>query len=125
MFSQVSVCPHGYLFIARTCYGAVGTHPTGMLSCFLVKNGNNEKFSFRSVFCESFTSLYLQNSTCIRGMALHDLKFSCTVASFVVESSVTDREWQENHEPVPTIIGQEKTSTIGDRINSRPLAPCV
>ena len=36
MFSQVFVPnrPHDYSFIARLCYGAVGTHPTGMLSCF-------------------------------------------------------------------------------------------
>ena len=35
MFSQVSVDnrPHGYWFTARPCYGAVGMHPTGMLSC--------------------------------------------------------------------------------------------
>ena len=26
--------PHDYSFTARPCYGAVGTHPTGMLSCF-------------------------------------------------------------------------------------------
>ena len=25
--------PHGYSFTAHPCYGAVGTHPTGMLSC--------------------------------------------------------------------------------------------
>ena len=35
VFSQVSVHnrPYGYSFTARPCYGAVGTHPTGMLSC--------------------------------------------------------------------------------------------
>ena len=38
MFSQVFVHnrSHGYSFIARPCYGAVGTHPTGMLSLFLL-----------------------------------------------------------------------------------------
>ena len=25
---------HGFSFTARPCYGAIGTHPTGMLSCF-------------------------------------------------------------------------------------------
>ena len=40
MLSQVSVShsvhnrPHGYTVTAHSCYGAVGTHPTGMLSCF-------------------------------------------------------------------------------------------
>ena len=43
IFSQVFVHnrPHGYSFTASSCYGAVGTHPTGMLSCltrFLSKN---------------------------------------------------------------------------------------
>ena len=39
MFSQVSVRhsvhnqPHGYLVTAHPCYGAVGTHPTGLFSC--------------------------------------------------------------------------------------------
>ena len=35
MFSQASVhnWPHGYWFTARLCYGVVGTHPTGMVSC--------------------------------------------------------------------------------------------
>ena len=38
MFSQASVSPvhnqpHGYSVTAHPCYGAVGTHPTGMLSC--------------------------------------------------------------------------------------------
>ena len=32
MSSQVSVCPQS--FTARPRYGAVGKHPTGMLSCF-------------------------------------------------------------------------------------------
>ena len=27
-----TIGPHGYSFTARPCYGAVGTHPTGMLS---------------------------------------------------------------------------------------------
>ena len=27
--------PHGYLFIAHPCYGAVGTHPTGMFYVYL------------------------------------------------------------------------------------------
>ena len=40
MFSEtiVSHCvhnrPHDYSFTAHPCYGAVGTHPTGMHSCF-------------------------------------------------------------------------------------------
>ena len=36
VFSQVSVYnrPHGYWFTARPCYSAVGTHPTGMRSCY-------------------------------------------------------------------------------------------
>ena len=39
MFSQASVShsvynwPHSYSVIAHPCYGAVGTHPTRMLSC--------------------------------------------------------------------------------------------
>ena len=38
MFSQASVShsvhyqPHGYSVIAHPCYGAIGTHPTGILS---------------------------------------------------------------------------------------------
>ena len=38
-FSQTSVShfvhnwPYGYLATARSCYGAISTHPTGMLSC--------------------------------------------------------------------------------------------
>ena len=38
MFSQVSVHnrPRGYSVTAHSCYGAVGTHPTGMLSCVFV-----------------------------------------------------------------------------------------
>ena len=40
MLSQVSVShsvhnrPHGYTVTVHSCYGAVGTHPTGMLSSF-------------------------------------------------------------------------------------------
>ena len=47
MFSQASVShsvhnrPHGYSFTAHPCYGAVDTHPTGMLSCL------NIKFTYR------------------------------------------------------------------------------
>ena len=26
---------HGFSVTAHPCYGAVGTHPTGMLSCYL------------------------------------------------------------------------------------------
>ena len=35
MFSQVFVHnpPHGYSFTTHPCYCAVGTHPTGILSC--------------------------------------------------------------------------------------------
>ena len=42
MFSQACVCHsvhnrlHGYSFTAHPCYGAVGTHSTGMLSCFIL-----------------------------------------------------------------------------------------
>ena len=42
MFSELSVShsdrnlPHGYTVTTRPCYGAVSTHPTGMLSCFKV-----------------------------------------------------------------------------------------
>ena len=40
MFSQVSVCPQSVSwFTAPPCYGAVGIHPTGMLSswcCFQI-----------------------------------------------------------------------------------------
>ena len=42
MFSQVcdshSVYnpPHGYSVTAHPCYGTIGTHPTGMLSCLLI-----------------------------------------------------------------------------------------
>ena len=39
MFSQMFVCPQSASWltvIAQPCYGAVGMHPTGMLSCFLV-----------------------------------------------------------------------------------------
>ena len=36
MFSQVSVCPQSASrFTARPFYGAVGTHPTGLLSCII------------------------------------------------------------------------------------------
>ena len=40
MFSQASVShfvhnqPHGYPVTANLCYGAVTTHPNGMLSCY-------------------------------------------------------------------------------------------
>ena len=39
MFSQACVShsvhnpPHGYSVTAHPCYGAVGTHPTGIFSC--------------------------------------------------------------------------------------------
>ena len=35
MFSQVSVHSraHGYSVTGHLCHGAVGTHPTGMVSC--------------------------------------------------------------------------------------------
>ena len=39
MFSQASIShsvhngPHGYFVTAHPCYGVVGMHPTGMLSC--------------------------------------------------------------------------------------------
>ena len=42
MLSEASVShsvhnwPHGYSVTAHPCYSAVGTHPTGMLSCFLI-----------------------------------------------------------------------------------------
>ena len=42
MFSQVSVShsvhnrPHGYSVTAHPSYGAVGMHPTGMLSCLVM-----------------------------------------------------------------------------------------
>ena len=41
MFSQVSIShsvhnwPHGYSVTTNPCHGAVGTHPTGMLSCYI------------------------------------------------------------------------------------------
>ena len=46
MFSQASVghCvhngPHGYSITAHSCYSAVGTQPTGMLSCLLCNYSN-------------------------------------------------------------------------------------
>ena len=34
MFSEaVHNRPHGYSVTAHPCYGALGTHPTGMISC--------------------------------------------------------------------------------------------
>ena len=36
VYHSVHKRPHGYSVIAHPCNGSVGTHPTGMLSCFLV-----------------------------------------------------------------------------------------
>ena len=35
MCHSVHNWPHGYSFTAHPCYGAVVTHPTGMLSCLV------------------------------------------------------------------------------------------
>ena len=40
--------PHGYPVTAHPCYGAIGTHPTGMLSCCLLcaENGSVREADF-------------------------------------------------------------------------------
>ena len=54
MFSQLSVShsvhnwPHAYSVTAHPCHGAVGTHPTGMLSCCTI---NPTKFALHTSFC--------------------------------------------------------------------------
>ena len=40
--NSVHKWPHGCWFTAHSCYGAVGTHPTAMLSCFTNLVGKND-----------------------------------------------------------------------------------
>ena len=115
MFSQVCVCPQSASWVFVHCSALLWL----MLSCFcfLVRNGNNEKFSFRSVYVRVFHHCTFKIQLVSEAWLFMIWNSPGTVSIFMAESSLTDREWQDNHEPVPTIIGQEKTSTIGDPIN--------
>ena len=42
--------PHGYLFTVHPYYGMVGTHPTGMLSCWKYVSGDSEQLIFLFLF---------------------------------------------------------------------------
>ena len=64
MFSQTSVShsihkwPHGYSVTAHLCFGAVGTNPTGMLSCSLMYSNH---FSIGLSCNESVSLNYAKN----------------------------------------------------------------
>ena len=61
---------HGHWFTTRPCYSAVGTHPTGMLSCYLlcspsVHASTNILTPFSFLFLHSVTKLFgLTNLAC-------------------------------------------------------------
>ena len=67
MFSQASVnhCvhnrPRSYSVIAHPCYGVVGTHPTGMLSCKLMLRPQMRK-NCRHIPLKNFQD-YFKNPT--------------------------------------------------------------
>ena len=73
MFSEACVSHsvhnrlHGYWFTAHPCYGAVGMHPTGMLSCFKVilsSRLHNDEF-FKYVLCMYLeTDIYKYERQC-------------------------------------------------------------
>ena len=59
-----TIGPHGYWFTAPPCYGAVGTHPTGMISSqyrlgTVNSNTVNSKFHLIRSFFEIFATFLL------------------------------------------------------------------
>ena len=65
-FTQVFVCP---------CYGAVGTHPTGMLSCF--KKRCSSKKIRRYKLCRIYYLMY----KCLRSIAVNQSMRSIALSS--------------------------------------------
>ena len=80
--------PCGYWFTARPCYGAVGTHPTGMLSCSHLsplkrpvpfENLLEIRSSLENVFeFKNIEIMFNSKNTCLANKATMNLRFIYT-----------------------------------------------